>query len=386
MKRSINAILCFLLLLGCDDKNNILDDIAIRGGYINFVEEPTLTLNILKLDTATISEELVDYNNNALEYSLTLMYEDQIVDDFVVLTAPFPTTLEISVNDFLTALSLTEDDVSLSTNFRLVATVTTPNGEYSGLSPDFNSNNVNEGGETTDRVKEAGFLAALDFTVSFFQPPAKTIRKTSFEEVPVGASTDAYDKPGSTTLSEDLTNYDYPPFVDYTAVGTSATNELGFDSEYIFLPDIATTYIGFALERIGVYDVTDVNGGYSDGNQGYLVEDSDGTIVITFDTVDVPEGQTKSGVSFDAFFRSTSWETYDGIYAYVNITTDTGSYVEVFADVFNTDVDAIEGRWVTFNTGYLNNVRSYELVIEITSSDDTEDIYIDNVIIYEPED
>lgn len=384
MKNSIKTILCFLLLIGCTDKDNLLEDIVVRGGYVNFEKQPTLDLNILNIDTATISERLLDYNNNVSKYSLTLIYDDIVVNDFVVLTT-FPSVLELTISDFTNALGITEDDIALDTKFDLVATITTPTGVYSGLSPDYNSTNVNEGGDTTDRLKSAGLLDAVEFTVSFFQPPAKTIRKTSFEEVAVSAGTDKYDKPGSTTLSEDLTNYDYPPFVDYTALGTSSTDELGFDSEYIFLPDIATTFIGFALERIGVYDVTDVNGGYSDGEQGFLVEDSDGTIKITFDTVEVPEGQTKSGVSFDAFFRSTSWETYDGIYAYVNITTDTGSSVEVFADVFNTDVDAIEGRWVTFNTGYLSNVKSYELVIEITSSDDTEDIYIDNVIIYEPE-
>lgn len=386
MKISIKTILCFLLLLGCTDKDNLLEDIAIRGGYVNFEEEPTsLDINILNLDTATVSERLIDYNNNVTEYSLTLIYDDIVVNNFVVLTS-FPTSLELTVSDFTNALGITSDDITLSTTFNLVATITTPTGVYSGLSPDYNSTNVNEGGDTTDRLKSSGLLDAVEFTVSFFQPPAKTIRKTSFEEVAVSAGTDKYDKPGSTTLSEDLTNYDYPPFVDYTAIGTSSSNELGFDSEYIFLPDIATTYIGFALERIGVYDVTDVNGGYSDGEKGYLVEDSDGTIKITFDTVEVPEGQTKSGVSFDAFFRSTSWETYDGIYAYANITTNSGSYVEVVADVFNTDIDAIEGRWITFNTGYLSNVKTYELVIEITSSDDTEDIYIDNIVIYEPED
>ena len=245
MKHIYKYLFCLVLVLGCTDDNNLLEDIAERGGFIQFKDVPTtLDINILELDTAAISEPLIDPNNNATSYSLTLYFDGTVVNDFIVIRS-FPTNLELSVSDFTSALGITNDDIELDTKFTLVATVVTPTGTYSGFSPSYDSNNVNQGGDTTVRLKSAGYRDAIEFDVTFFQPPAKTIRMTSFEEVAIGAVTDTYDRNGGNDENGDLLNGAMPPFVDYTAVGTSASNEIGFNTEYFAVPDISTSGLGF---------------------------------------------------------------------------------------------------------------------------------------------
>lgn len=381
MKKTIKIIVCFLILIGCSDDNNLLEDIAVRGGFIQFEEVPTLSLNILNVSTDKVTEKLIDPNNNASSYTLTLIHNGNEITDFKTINS-FPNVLDFSITDVTTALGITPADITSNTTFTFVATIVTPTGTYSGLSPNYDSNNVNQGGNSTVRLKSTGLRDAIEFDVTFFTPPGKTIKGTSFEEVPVGPEDAKYRRNGSANSTGDLINGANPPFVDYPATG----NEIGFNSEFVAVPNISSSSLGFVSERIGVTTALEDVDPFPDGTHAFHIEDPDGAIKITFDTVNVPAGQSDSGVSFQYFLRTTSWETRDGIKAYVNITRDSGNETIQMLNKLDDDAEDIEGVWNTANTGFLKDVRSYQLVIEMQSGHDTEDIYIDNIIVFEPQD
>ncbi|WP_190811345.1 hypothetical protein [Flagellimonas sp. S3867] len=386
MKKIIKILSCFFLIMGCSDDNNLLEDIAVRGGFVQFVDVPDLNFNILEADSQTISARLVDPNNNITSYSLSAVYDGNVANNIVEITS-FPADLNLSVGDILSSLGITNSDLSLSEGITLVAMVTTPTGVFSGETPAYDENNVNQGGDSTVRLKATGLKDAIEFDVTFFLPPAKTIRSTSFEEVAIGPNTDdVYDRNGGNDETGDLINGINPPFVDYTAVGTGADNEIGFNTEYFAIPGISSSSLGFSEERIGVYSLFEDYEAYPDGTQGYHIEDADGGIRITFDTVDVPAGQNNSGISFQAFFGDTSWESEDGIHAFVNITTDSGNDTIDMVDIFDDDVEAVAGVWNEYNTGFLQGVRSYQLVIEASCGATTESFDFDNIVVFEPED
>mgnify|MGYP001793853187 CR=1 FL=1 len=168
MKSFLKLIVCFLLLAGCSkEDNNLLEDIAFRGGFIQFSEVPILEFNLTELANARVSEGVIDPNNNATNYSLDLIYNDVIVNGYITLTS-FPNTLEIDVSDALQAVGLAMTDVTADTILTFVATVETPNGTFSGLSPDFDDDNVNQGGNSTPRLKEPGLRDAIEFDITFF--------------------------------------------------------------------------------------------------------------------------------------------------------------------------------------------------------------------------
>jgi hypothetical protein len=379
MIKYIKYAACFLVLFSCAENSNLPDDFAFRGGYAQFATKPILNFNILDIDNEKVIGSLIDPNNNITNYSLALHYNGSVVENIVVLTS-FPAALEIPLSTIIAASGLTSNDINLSTKFTLVATIITPTGVFSGLSPI----DGGLGGNTSTRLKNPEFMNAVEFDITFFLPPAKTIRRTSFEEVAVGANDAVYTRNGGEDETLDLINGVNPPFVDFMAAGSSVENELGFNSEYVASPGISSSGLGFSSERIGVTASLENFVAYPDGKQGFHSEDADGTIKITFDTVNVPAGQANSGVSFQAFFGDTSWEEKDGIVAYLNVTKDSGNEVIEIVRLFDDDIENIAGKWNEFNTGFLKNIRSYQLVIEISSGATPEYFYIDNVIFYEP--
>lgn len=391
MKKIIKTIICLIIIISCSDNNNLLDDIAVRGGYIQFKKVPNLSLNILETDTNGISEELVDPNNNATSYSLALYYNGMEVQNFKTLNS-FPNNLQISVTEIVNALGITLEDITLGSKFTFVATIVTPTGTYSGFTPNYDSNNVNQGGDSTVRLKAAGLRDAIEFDIEFFLPPAKKVRGTSFEEVAIGSTSDTYDRNGSNNATGDLINGANPPYVDFTAAGTGADNEIGFNTEYFAVPNISSSSLGFSRERIGVYSLFEDYTEYPDGMKGYHIEDADGGIRITFDTVEIPADKNQSGVSFDVYLNDTSWESRDGLYAYANVVDRSGNSQKIdIVRIFDNDVEAVAGSWRTYvingsGTGFLRDIQSYQLVIEAQSGATSESFDIDNVLVYVPKD
>lgn len=385
MKKNIKFLMGWLLVVGCTNEYNTFQDITDRGGYIAFTEEPRLSFNILKLDSEVFTGTLYDPNENATGYILSMIYDDEVVVENLFTTSTFPTTLEFSIAEILEMLDLTGDEIGLGDKITFVAKVTTPLGTFDGRSPDYDFNNINQGGDTTDRLKEPGHYNAMEFSIGFYQPPGIKIRGTSFEEVPIGAQDAVYIRNGGNDETLDLVNGDAPPYVDYMAKGNGKDDEIGFDSEYIAITDISTSSLGFSEERIGVFSLLEEYEAYPDGTKGFHVEDADGAIRITFDTVEVPEGQNNSGISFEIFFGDTNWEELDGLYAYANITTDDDSSVLELANIFNNDVEAVAGQWLEINSGFLKGIRSYQLVIQIQSGATPESFDLDNIMVYEAE-
>lgn len=386
MKRNIKFLTGLLLVFGCANEYNTFEDITDRGGYIAFTEEPRLSFNILKLDSEVFTGTLYDPNENATGYTLSMIYDEVVVAENLFEVSTFPATLQFSITEILEMLELTEDDIDLTDKITFVAKVTTPTGIFDGRSPDFDFNNINQGGDTTIRLKDPAQYNAMEFSIGFYQPPGKKIRGTSFEELPIGVEDAVYNRNGGNDETLDLINGGAPPYVDYTAKGTGTDDELGFDSEYVAITDISTSSLGFSEERIGVFSLLENYEAYPDGTKGFHVEDGDGAIRITFDTVEVPEGQNNSGISFQVFFGDTNWEELDGIHAYANITTDGGNDVLELASTFSNDVEAIAGQWKEINSGFLKGIRSYQLVIQIQSGATPEFFDLDNIIVYEAED
>ncbi|MAU15902.1 MAG: hypothetical protein CMH46_10225 [Muricauda sp.] len=386
MKR-IQLILGIVLIMGCAQENNTFEDITFKGGYLVFSEAPNLSFNILKLDTEVFTATIQDPNENASSYTLNAVYEDgEAIAENLVEVQNFPYTLELNIGEVLEALGIAEDAVELTDKITLVATVVTPTGTFNGMSPDYSFNYINEGGNTTTRLKQEEHNNAMEFTMTFFQPPGKKIRGTSFEEPLVGSEEDVYNRNGANDETLDLVNGEAPPYVDYTAKGNGVDDELGFNSEYVAISNISASSIGFVEERIGVMSLFEDYDEYPDGVQGFHSEDADGAIRITFDMVEVPEGQNNSGVSFEVFFGDTSWEELDGIYAYANITTDNGDEVLELINIYNDDIEAVAGQWMAVDSGFQKGIRSYQLVIQIQSGATAESFDLDNIIVYEAED
>lgn len=381
----IQFLLGLLFLMGCSKDNNTFGDITERGGFVSFDQTPELSYSILRLDTDVISARLVDTNGNAQSYSLSVTYGETTAENIVTVTA-FPYDLELPIGTLIEALGLSVEDIELGSTMTFIGTVTSPNGTYSGASPDMDDNNVNEGGDTTDRSKSYFPNQAMDFSITFFQPTGKKIRGTSFEETQIGAMDATYNRNGGNDETLDLINGDQPPFVDYVATGDDVDHELGFDAQYLAITDISSSSLGFSAERIGVFSLLEDFDAYPDGTQGFHSEDSDGAIRLTFDTVVVPEGQDNSGVSFQVFFGDTGWEALDGLHAYANISTESGTEVLELASIHSDEVEEVAGQWYEINSGYLKGVRSYQLVIQIQSGATAESFDIDKVIIYESED
>ncbi|MDN3664986.1 hypothetical protein ACFFU1_02000 [Algibacter miyuki] len=386
MKHIYKWFFC-VLLFGCStNDNNLLEDHSYRGGYIEFQEVPTVfNYDFLKIDSFNIESKLIDANNNATKYSLALIHEDNEVLDFVVFNA-FPANLSIDFPTILNALGLTMADVDETDEFRFVATVTTPDGIYSGEVPDFNSTtNENEGGNTVPRLLINTTKQAMDFTVRFFVPPPKKLRGTSFEEPETNDAN--YTRPAAVQdVDGELLNNTGERPVMYVAKGTGVDDEIGFRTFFTSTGNGAGDN-GFVSEPIGVTTSTTQVGSYPDGVQGYQIEDADGLIKLVFDKVVIDPGVNPStGVQIKYFLADTSWETIDFLHIYVEIEK-AGGVIEV-RDLVDLRADAMEdfmGRWNTVGTNFLQNVVSYTLTIDAEANQPTERFFFDEMLVFVPE-
>ncbi|CUH81256.1 ExeM/NucH family extracellular endonuclease [Tropicibacter naphthalenivorans] len=134
-------------------------------------------------------------------------------------------------------------------------------------------------------------------------------------------------------------------------------------------------------DYIGVQSYAGTVGAYTDGVQGYELQDSDGLLRMTFDAVDLTDIGAVT-VSLDAFVQATGWEADDLINIYV--MTDAGAVA--LLDTTGQDIDdlGIEGAWQTLSVTLGAEVNSAQLVVELDSNSSSESLYIDNVSIAEP--
>jgi len=353
----------------------------VRGGFIQFVELPESSFNLLKINELNLTAELVDPNNNATQYALALVYEGVQIDEFISVTS-FPSTLNITGKMILDALSLTPADLSLDTEFEFVATVTTPTGVYSALTPNFNRDtNTQEGGNTANPLFSPGEKNAMIFKIRFFIPPPKKLRGTSFE-TPFAAPTDDADyiRTAGNDDEGELMNNPGERHVMHVAAGNGVDDEIGFKSEFF-----SNGSGGFSNEEIGVTRKTEDVLSYVDGEQGFQLEDVDGLYRLTFDRVAIPSNLTTTGVQIQAFFRSTSWEDNDTIRIYALVERDGSTETLELLNIFGDGIDELEDKWNLVDSGFIDGVTAYTLIIDSEIDSGSEEFYFDQMLVYVPE-
>lgn len=193
------------------------------------------------------------------------------------------------------------------------------------------------------------------------------LASTSFENGFVG---DQYVDTGDAGLDHDLVNNAGQSWVDFAADGS----EIGFDAYYRNTRnDVGLTDGDF----VGFTNFTGEVGAFTDGVQGYEMQDSDGTMGIAFDAV----GSTSfSNITMDLFVQETGWESDDSIRIWAVV--DGGVEIDLFSTI-GSDIDdlAIEGAWMSMDFD-LSGYTSVQLNIELESNSGSESIYLDNVAFY----
>ncbi len=203
----------------------------------------------------------------------------------------------------------------------------------------------------------AGMAAAANAGV------AGLIAGTSFEE---GISAQQYMDTGDASVDHDLVNNAGQSDVDFVSTG----GEMGFDAYYRNTRgDVGLTDGDF----VGVTNFTGTVGAFTDGVQGYEMSDADGTMGMSFDTVNFVGSWN---VSLDLYVQTTGYESDDSIRIW--ITGDGG-----VTDLMNTagsDINdlGIEGAWMNLSFD-LSLYTNATLHVELESNSGSESIYLDNV-------
>ncbi len=200
---------------------------------------------------------------------------------------------------------------------------------------------------------------------------------TSFEE-PLGSSGDYFDTGDPAAIHELINNQGQP------AVAHSfKAQELGFTTQFIPTRTGTSGEAGLTDgDAVGVSNDSDA--AFPDGNQGLVLEDTDGTVVVFLTPVDIT-GLTNVVVSFDYFVNSTTYEA-------------SGTGADAFAagiargftpleQIFSTAGDGsnglpglVTGVWTTVNYTITGTyTEPIQLIFQADFDAGTERVFIDNV-------
>lgn len=169
------------------------------------------------------------------------------------------------------------------------------------------------------------FLNAIALTLGV-PAQAEIIEGTSFEEP--NAVGGIYTDTGDAAIDHFLVDNAGEPVVNYNSVG----GEIGFQSFY------GNTRNGVGLtdgDNVGVTSNNSVVTSYTDGSQGFQIQDADGVMSIIFDAVDI-SGHSDVEVAFDYFLSSTGYESEDRLVA--EVTVDSNSPISIL-DTAGSDID-----------------------------------------------
>lgn len=149
--------------------------------------------------------------------------------------------------------------------------------------------------------------------------------------------------------------------------------ELGFSTFYTNTRDSTGTADG---DFIGVSDFTGVVGAYTDGLQGFQLQDSDGLLTVSIETVDLTG--VDALVSIDTFLQGTGWESDDRVRVWVEV--DGGQEIDLL-NTMGSDIDdlEIEDSWMTL-TADLTGFTTATLRFELDSNSASEGLFADNVV------
>ncbi|WP_106746580.1 ExeM/NucH family extracellular endonuclease [Yoonia maritima] len=287
----------------------------------------------------------------------------------------------INAQDADAGANLTYD---LSGDDAALFTINADTGEISfASSPDFeapadaNADNVYE--ITITVTDEFGAADSADLSVSINDIWDPIALSQGFETEATGGFYTAADTDGSVLADGaevDLVNNGQAT-VDSTAASDGL---LGFDLSWV------NTRGGSGIsdgDYIGVTDYTGDVSQFPEGAQGYEMQDADGLLRLTFDTVDLSAraDSTVVKISLDAFVNDTGWEADDLVSIYVE--TNLGTVM--LLDTAGADIDDlnIEGIWQSLSVTLGADVTEATLVVELDSNSSAENLYIDNVAIQE---
>jgi len=187
---------------------------------------------------------------------------------------------------------------------------------------------------------------------------------TSFEEP---TSDGQYVDTGDASVDHALENNAGQSDVNYTSAG----GELGFSSYYYSTGSNGLT----DGDYVGVTSFTGAVGAFTDGGQGFQMQDTDGIMELVLDAVDVSAGGVT--LTLDYFVQSTGWETGDRIHIWV--VADGGEVDLVDTDYQDIDGLGLEGQWNLASLD-LDGYDSAELHISLESNSGSEGLFIDNVL------
>ncbi|MEM8962212.1 MAG: IPTL-CTERM sorting domain-containing protein [Acidobacteriota bacterium] len=212
----------------------------------------------------------------------------------------------------------------------------------------------------------AALLAAILLAAPALAGPM-VIAETSFEEPTPAAQ---YVDTGDPMVDHALLNNAGQTPVNYTSIG----GELGFTSFYFNTRNSTGLTDG---DFVGPTAFTGDVGAFTDGTQGFQIQDADGKMTVTLDTVDLT-GFTSPSVSLDYFVVSTNWESDDLARIWVEI--DGGTEIDIL-NTTGSDIDdlMIEGSW-ELGTANLTGATMATLRFELDSNAAAESIYIDNIM------
>lgn len=168
MKNYLIVLAVAMTLTGCSPEEDSLNEITDYGGFVSFEQTPQLSYSIVELDSEVLQGTLYDTNGNAASYQLIARFDDR--EAVVLEVNSFPASFELSLRDILESLDIGEDQMEQETTITMIGEVTTTDGTiYNGLDPDYNDDNVNEGGDTTGRVKDYFPNQAMEFDITISQ-------------------------------------------------------------------------------------------------------------------------------------------------------------------------------------------------------------------------
>ncbi len=211
------------------------------------------------------------------------------------------------------------------------------------------------------------------------------ITSQSFEEETAATTDDQYDFAGTANLTLGTT-VDLPNLPGGVVESTGANTGLGYSATFTDTRTGTSGAVGTSDgDTIGVvtnsaFDFNVDGVVFTDGAQAYAFGDTDGAIALTFDTVDLSSFENVS-LSLDYFVRNAMYETSNGASDSFKITavTDQGDFE--LLDLDPVELTAFTDGVATINFEVPASVTSLQLVVEVDTNADLEEMAIDNLVI-----
>ncbi|MCF6287828.1 MAG: hypothetical protein L3J53_01150 [Proteobacteria bacterium] len=246
-------------------------------------------------------------------------------------------------------------------------------------------------GEITDIIFVNGFEPDLPQVVAF----------SSFEEpvIEMDVNDGKYFDTGSDTVAHSLVNNNG----EAPVVLTDSTTELDFSASWApynsllndsFIDPFGNDIVGLTDgDWIGVTTFQPPGATFTDGLQGYQLSDTDGTMTLASEPVDL-SNMTQNSMSIDYYIATTTWEIdqpaagndirNDGIriYAENSVTNERYYILDTLTDDIMTIIDiddlGIEGAWQNGIIALPDDV-IVRFVIEFRAGSSSEIIWLDNL-------